>query len=229
MFNEEKKNLTEKISRKEQENKAYLSKIEDKQRQIADFEIELTNFLNYKEKEINEINNNNFKEKEALEEKCNKKVFELNMKIDEYIEKMKLIEDKLNFYEKENISTAQSQNDMTGGGKTNFSNESAKNLCREIMVRIKNDLTDYEFLIDKRIISNILLKYFDKNADHKLKSALLDTLANIMGYGNDEKKRLGLTVSNNSLSGRKQEANVNSEGDNLKDLINELWKYMEQI
>jgi chromosome segregation ATPase len=95
-----------------------------------------------------------------------------------------------------------------------------KKYSEEILFKVKNDLKDTEFLIDKRMISNILIKYFDKSANDKLKIALLDTLANFMGYNNDERKKIGLTPNNVVIP------TTNSDNDKLKELSDQLYNFI---
>ena len=97
-----------------------------------------------------------------------------------------------------------------------------KKYSEEILLKVKNDLKDTEFLVDKRMISNILVKYFDKNTPDGIKKALLDTLANFMGFSNEERVQIGLFV--NSAS-----ANASSsakEDDKLKELSDDLYNFI---
>jgi chromosome segregation ATPase len=95
-----------------------------------------------------------------------------------------------------------------------------KKYSEEILIKVKNDLKDTEFLIDKRMISNILLKYFDKSMNDKLKVALLDTLANFMGYNNDERRKIGLNPQNNLPT------TTTNQDDKLKSLSDELYNFI---
>lgn len=96
-----------------------------------------------------------------------------------------------------------------------------KKYSEEILFKVKNDLKDTEFLVDKRMISSILMKYFDRNSNEKLKLALLDTLANFMGYSNEERKSLGLHVNTTVMP-----QNNSSNHDKLKELSDGLYNFI---
>ena len=70
------------------------------------------------------------------------------------------------------------------------------------------------------MISNIIIKYFDPSTNDKIKLALLDTLANFMGYSNDERRKLGLHTNNINIPVK------NNNDDKLKDLSNELYDFI---
>jgi chromosome segregation ATPase len=78
--------------------------------------------------------------------------------------------------------------------------EEAKLKLNELFVKLKFDLQDYDYLIDRRIIANVLIRYFDKSASSKLKEQVLDTLANMLGYNNEERKLLNLNTANNGTA-----------------------------
>lgn len=101
--------------------------------------------------------------------------------------------------------------------------ETIKKHSEEILKKVKNDLKDTEYLIDKRMISNILMKYFDRNSNDKLKLALLDTLANFMGYDNEERKKMGLAVNNTMMVAN---TNNNATTDKLKDLSDDIYNFI---
>ena len=44
-------------------------------------------------------------------------------------------------------------------------------MTKKVLIELK----DYEYLIDNRIIKNILMKYFEESANEKLNSALMET------------------------------------------------------
>ena len=66
-------------------------------------------------------------------------------------------------------------------------NKEIKQYSEEIVKRIKNESKDCEYLIDKRMISSILFKYFVRYTNNSIKYSLLETLANLMNYNNDKK------------------------------------------
>lgn len=97
-----------------------------------------------------------------------------------------------------------------------------KKYSEEILMKVKNDLKETEFLVDKRMISNLLLKYFHVGTNEKLKYALLDTLANFMAFNNEERRQIGLSVNNNS----QVKSTPNAREDKLKDLSEELFNFI---
>jgi hypothetical protein len=212
--------INEKLSLKEEEIIVYLKEIEEKSITIDSLEAKVGEKLQIiisKEIHIDDLKRNFFKQSEIVEEKYNKIIFELNMKLDEYIEKIKNLENK----EKEYLVTLTSEKNSQNDDRLEY----IKNNLKELVIKLKTDLLDHEYNIDKRIISNILIKYFEKSGNDKLKLALLDTLASIMGFNNDERKKLGLNVISNGLTRR------NDEPQSLEvvEIINEMNNIIEKI
>ena len=99
-----------------------------------------------------------------------------------------------------------------------------KQYSEEIVKKIQHDYQENEFLIDKRMISSILFKYFDPYTNSSIKSSLLETLANFMNYTNDERRKLGLSMkSGTDIEVGKQ---VNDDRDKLKKLGDELYDFI---
>ena len=98
-----------------------------------------------------------------------------------------------------------------------------KKHTEEIVMKVRKDLQDTEYLIDKRIISDFLFKYFDKTKNEKIKSSLLDYFSNLMGYSNEERKMIGLGPSNYSGS---MTTSSSSTNDKLKDLSEDLYNFV---
>ena len=98
-----------------------------------------------------------------------------------------------------------------------------KKYSEEILIKVKNDLKETEFLVDKRMISNLILKYFDVSTSEKLKHALLDTLANFMAFNNSERRQIGLGVLNNNNQAK---STSNASTDKLKDLSDDLYNFI---
>ena len=99
-----------------------------------------------------------------------------------------------------------------------------KQYSEEIVKKIQNDYQQSEYLIDKRMISSILFKYFDPYTNSSIKYSLLETLANFMNYSNDERKQLGLsTRSSNDIEVGKSS---NDDKDKLKKLGEELYDFI---
>lgn len=89
----------------------------------------------------------------------------------------------------------------------------------DLMKKVQNDLKNTEYLIDKRVISSVLVNYFDKNNNEKIKESLLETLSNIMQYSNDDRKKMGLKP----ISIPKKD---NDPSDRLKDISDGLYNFI---
>ncbi len=104
-------------------------------------------------------------------------------------------------------------------------NNNIKKQAEELVKKVRKDLKDTEYLIDKRIISDFLFKYFDKTKNEKIKTALLEYFSNLMGYDNDERKLIGLPPSNYPSHGHQSNPSSNTN-DKLKDLSNDLYNFV---
>jgi len=130
------------------------------------------------------------------------------------------IKEKLFYLEKDNIQIREQK-------------DTIKKHAEGIVNKVKNDLKDTEFLIDKRIISDFLFKYFDKSKNEKLKLTLLDYFSNLMGYNNDERKIIGLPPSNfaNNIKSNTESINsvkaiTNQANDKLKEISDDLYNFI---
>ena len=97
-----------------------------------------------------------------------------------------------------------------------------KKHTEEVLVKFKNDLNDTEYLIDKRIVSSFVIKVLDKSNKKKIRLTVLDTLANFLGYNNEERKIIGL--------GPNSSQNVNSYNpsstEKIKEISNDLYNFI---
>ena len=162
-------------------------------------------------------------EKEQLTDMYKKQLFELNSEVENFTENIRIQEDHKNSEKNNKFEELDKQiTDLELENKyLKEQKDKMKKYSEEILLKVKNDLKDTEFLIDKRMISNILIKYFDKNTNDKIKSALLDTLANFMGFNNEERAQLGLYYNNSAGVN-----NENNKNDKLKDLSDELYNFI---
>ena len=152
-----------------------------------------------------------------------KQLFELNSEVENFTENIRIQEDHKNSEKNNKFEELDKQiTDLELENKyLKEQKDKMKKYSEEILLKVKNDLKDTEFLIDKRMISNILIKYFDKNTNDKIKSALLDTLANFMGFNNEERAQLGIYYNNSAGVN-----NENNKNDKLKDLSDELYNFI---
>ena len=114
---------------------------------------------------------------------------ENNEKIQNF-EKKKEIENiyitKINELEKQNINYEKTFLDMKK------QNEEMKRDLDNTKKKMIKELKDNDFMIDKRIISSVLVSYFDINASDMTKKNLLETLSSIMEYSNEDREKMGL-------------------------------------
>jgi len=162
-------------------------------------------------------------EKERNLEISKKHISDLNYELEKYKEFSKAQEIKYNVDQnskneelEKHVTDLQLENKFLKEQK-----DQMKKYSEEILLKIKNDIKEKEFLIDKRMISNILIKYFDKNTTEKIKSALLDTLANFMGFTNEERMHIGLYVNTLNISNA-----INNKNDKLKELSDDLYNFI---
>ena len=94
-----------------------------------------------------------------------------------------------------------------------------KKHAEEVRSKMKNDLKDSEYLIDKRILSNFLFKLFDKSNTEKLRMSVLETLSNFLNFNNEERKKIGLSPSTTIHYN-------NCQTDKLKDISDDLYNFI---
>ena len=124
------------------------------------------------------------------------KILELTQQLNE--EKQKLQNFKKN-EEIENIyiqkiSDLEKQNNLLEDNiiQIKKNNEDMKKELNETKNKMMKDLRDNEFMIDKSVLSSVLVNYFDVNASDNTKKNLLETLSSIMEYSNEDRQKMGL-------------------------------------
>ena len=76
-----------------------------------------------------------------------------------------------------------------------------KKHTKEVLIKVQNEIKDVEYMVDRRIIINFLLKALDKKANKKLRKSIKNTLANFLDLTNDERLKIGLnTIDANKLN-----------------------------
>jgi len=111
------------------------------------------------------------KEKEAYEELKNR--FEALEK--EHLEcggKLKEIEEKLQESEKEKIGI--------------------KSEAAEVVKKVKEGTQYNENLVDKRVLSTFLIKYYDGNATASVRQGIMETMSSLLGFSDEERVKVGL-------------------------------------
>ena len=67
-----------------------------------------------------------------------------------------------------------------------------KKNCNDYISRFLKEITEIQYLVDKRLLSEILIKILDPNCDNNVKHSLLETISSIMSFSNEERFRLNL-------------------------------------
>ena len=151
------------------------------------------------------------------------KILELTQELNEQKEKyqnIKKTEEIENIYvqkiselEKQNISLESNYLEIKN------KNEEMKKELEETKKTMIKDLRDNEFMIDKRIISSVLVNYFDINASDITKKNLLETLSSIMEYSNEDRQKMGLKPINIGESNQKNNGTLKSMSEGLYNFI----------
>ena len=108
----------------------------------------------------------------------------LNFKKNEEIENIYI--QKISELEKQNINYEKDFLEMKK------QNDDLKKELEDVKNKMIKELRDNEFMIDKRVISSVLVSYFDINATDMTKKYLLETLSSIMEYSNEDREKMGL-------------------------------------
>lgn len=123
-----------------------------------------------------------------------------------YIDKIQSLETLIEKTENENIELKKREIDI-------------KKEMDNLIKKVNNDLKDTEFLIDKRVISSVLVNYFDKNTNDKIKENLLETLSKIMEYSNEDRKKMGLKPINIPQTNKNEKDQFQSVSEGLYNFI----------
>jgi hypothetical protein len=68
-----------------------------------------------------------------------------------------------------------------------------KEQTKEVLLKVQSDLKDIENMVDRRIVSNFVIKALDKSTSKKIRITVVDTLANFLGFSNEDRKKIGLS------------------------------------
>jgi hypothetical protein len=61
-----------------------------------------------------------------------------------------------------------------------------------LLKKLKQEVICKENMIDKKVIANFLITYFDNNTLYKVKMQILETLASALNLNETERKKVGL-------------------------------------
>ena len=83
--------------------------------------------------------------------------------------------------------------------------------------KLQNENKNYEKVVDKTMISSMLITYFKPSTPSSIKKSLLETIANFLEYTDEERESIGLP----SKSGNNND-NSKSSGNNLSDQLSKI-------
>jgi len=149
------------------------------------------------------------------EEESHKKLLEMDLQIQDL--KDKIFNSEQNSREDENFKLLNSKY------------VDLKEKCSDFVGILQSELRDFEFYVDKRLVVNFLLKYFDKSSNEKLKYSLLETLANILDLDTDDRKKLNLSSINNNQYSLNSKDNFPTEIETIPFIISKFNEYIENL
>lgn len=105
--------------------------------------------------------------------------------------------------------------------------DDVKKVMIEMLLKVQGKMNGYEFLIDKRLIVNLLLKYFESNST-KIKKQIKESLSYMLGMNNEERVIIGLKrkVVDNSTNNYLIDHN---ELEAVIEIINELINFIHSF
>ena len=103
---------------------------------------------------------------------------------------------------------------------TNLKEQNNKlvNINKDLVVKLQNENKNYEKVVDKTMISSMLIKYFDPTTPSSIKSSLLETIANFLEYNDEEREQIGLP----SKSEKNNDGNSKITGNNFSDKLSKI-------
>ncbi len=101
-----------------------------------------------------------------------------------------------------------------------------KKYCEDTINTLNTQVGDSEFMIDRRVVGNCLIKFLDKkNKDKKIQQIVLETLANYLEYNNEERKTIGLS----QLSVNSFKPNSNTHRDKIKEVSDNFMNFLTRV
>ena len=93
---------------------------------------------------------------------------------------------------------------------------------KDLVTKLQNNNKNYEKVVDKTMISSMLIKYFNPSTPTSIKNSLLETIANFLEYSDEERKQIGL----NSKANIGDKTGGGNLGDHLSKLGNNLYNFI---
>ena len=111
--------------------------------------------------------------------------------------------------------------------KKNFTNHGTyKQLCNEFIEKMENELIEFDYFIDKRNISDLIVKIFQKDTSEMLRTMLKETIASVMKLNNEDRIKMNIEPLPEEHFKKKRESdNINCTHiveiiQNFKEIIN---------
>ena len=171
------------------------------------------------QKQINELTNEKKNLDKILEEK-NKKIEDMNN--NEINNKLNSNNDKNNSNNKENIENKIFKLELDNTNLKEQNNKLVK-INKDLVTKLQNNNKNYEKVVDKTMISSMLIKYFNPSTPNSIKNSLLETIANFLEYTDEEREQIGLNSKGNSDNNSKDDGNF---GNKLSKLGNNLYNFI---
>ena len=94
---------------------------------------------------------------------------------------------------------------------------------KDLVTKLQNSNKNYEKVVDKTMISSMLIKYFNPSTPNSIKNSLLETIANFLEYTDEEREQIGLHSKSNNGDNPKNKGNI---GDHISKLGNNLYNFI---
>ena len=181
---------------------------------------ELEEFFENLKQEKENLNQNSQKQINELIEEKNKKISEIGG----------LDNENNNIILRSNAPTKERYEELMNKvfklelDNTNLKEQNNKlvKINKDLVTKLQNNNKNYEKVVDKTMISSMLIKYFNPSTPTSIKNSLLETIANFLEYSDEERKQIGL----NSKANIGDKTGGGNLGDHLSKLGNNLYNFI---
>ena len=187
-------------------------------------------FENLKQEKENLSQNSQKQINELLEEKKNleKILEEQNKKFSEITDLNdgnKNLNEKVNTINKEKYEELNNKIFNLELDNTNLKEQNNKlvKINKDLVTKLQNNNKNYEKVVDKTMISSMLIKYFNPSTPNSIKNSLLETISNFLEFSDEEREQIGLNSKSNYVDNSKGGGNL---GDHLSKLGNNLYNFI---
>ena len=183
-------------------------------------------FENLKKEKENLIQENQKQINKLLDEKndLNKIIEEKNKKISEFGDNKNInqINNEQNKETYEELSHKVFNLELDNTNLKEQNNKLVK-INKDLVIKLQNENKNYEKVVDKTMISSMLIKYFNPDTPNSIKNSLLETIANFLEYTDEERVQIGLNSKSTNGQGSNGGGNI---GDHLSKLGNNLYNFI---